>query len=402
MALDDGVTDGADGRVNELLAQVPLIDHHAHSLVRGAVDPGAFSQMLTESDRPAAAAAAGFDSQLAFAVRRWCAPLLGLAVHAPAEAYLGRRSRLTNEEAATLLLPHAGLAALLVDTGYRGEGLIPLDELGRAANASVERIFRLETLAERVAVSGASAGSFAEAFRDALAAEATGAVGLKSIIAYRGGLDFDPDRPSDAEVEGAAGRWLTTIETARGSTGRAPVRLVDRVLLRFVLWEGALTGKPLQVHTGYGDPDLELHRSDPSLMTEFLRRTESTCPVMLLHTYPYQRTAGYLAQMFPHVYLDVGLAVNHSGAASAGIVAETLEVAPFTKLLFSSDAWGIPELHLLGSWLFRRAMARVLGAWVAGGDWSRGDAERVITLVASENAQLVYGLEARGGTAPQR
>ena len=31
------------------------------------------------------------------------------------------------------------------------------------------------------------------------------------------------------------------------------------------------SGLPLQVHTGYGDPDLTLHRADPSLLTPFLR-----------------------------------------------------------------------------------------------------------------------------------
>ena len=33
---------------------------------------------------------------------------------------------------------------------------------------------------------------------------------------------------------------------------------------------------------------------------------------MLLHSYPFQRTAGYLAQVFRHVYVDVGLAVHHT------------------------------------------------------------------------------------------
>jgi hypothetical protein len=61
-------------------------------------------------------------------------------------------------------------------------------------------------------------------------------------------------------------------------------------------------------------------------------------------------------------------------------------------VLFSSDAWGAPELHLLGSWLWRRSMARVLGDWVTRGDWSRDDAERVVHLVAGENARRIYRL----------
>ena len=157
---------------------------------------------------------------------------------------------------------------------------------------------------------------------------------------------------------------------------------------------GIETGRPLQVHVGFGDPDLDLHRSDPLLLTDLIRASEGRAAILLLHTYPFQRGAGYLAQMFPHVYLDVGLAVNYAGAASPAIVAESMELAPFRKLLFSSDAWGAPELHLLGSWLFRRAMSRLLGEWVARGDWSRADAERVVELVAVENARAVYGLPA--------
>ena len=147
------------------------------------------------------------------------------------------------------------------------------------------------------------------------------------------------------------------------------------MLLRHLLWTGLGLGLPLQLHTGFGDPDADLRRCDPLLLRGFLQRTEPAgVPVMLLHCYPYHREAGYLAQAFPHVYLDVGLAINYAGARAAAVVAESLELAPFGKVLFSSDAWGPPELHYLGALLWRRATARVLGAWVADGDWSQADA----------------------------
>jgi hypothetical protein len=381
------VADGPHSGVNELVSQVRLVDHHTHSIVRGTVSASQFVFMVSESDRPAAAEATGLDSQIGVAIRRWCAPLLGLPAHAPADEYLRHRASLDNEWVADRLLPAAGLERMLVDTGFRGDELLDLAELGRLAAAPTETVVRLEGLAERVALSGVTASAFADAFRAALQVELTTAVGLKSIIAYRVGLDFDPAPPSAAAIVEHAGEWLRQVETTRAA------RLVDPVLLRFVLWEGALTGRPLQIHTGYGDPDLDLHRSDPLLLTDFLRATETTCPVLLLHTYPFQRNAGYLAQMFPHVYMDVGLAVNYVGAQSPQVIAESLEVAPFTKVLFSSDAWGVAELHLLGSWLFRRGLARVLGSWVVSDDWSLSDAERVIELVASENARRVYGLD---------
>ncbi len=52
----------------------------------------------------------------------------------------------------------------------------------------------------------------------------------------------------------------------------------------------------------------------------------------------------------------------------------------------------LPELHLLGSWLFRRGLSRVIGGWVMAGDWSIADAERVIGLIGPGNATRVYGI----------
>jgi predicted TIM-barrel fold metal-dependent hydrolase len=102
------------------------------------------------------------------------------------------------------------------------------------------------------------------------------------------------------------------------------------------------------------------------------------------------------------VYLDVGLAVNYTGARSRAIVAESLEVAPFGKLLFSSDGWGPAELHYLGALLWRRAMASVLSEWVESGEWSAADAVRVTGLVGAGNAQRVYRLPGLKGGAPRR
>ncbi len=382
------VCDGPHEGVNELLATIGLVDHHVHGVVRGSLDAAALADLLIESDRRSAATVAGFETQVWYAARRWCAPLLGLEPSAPIEAYLAARLSRPNEAIAARLLPLAGFARLVVETGYRGHEVTGPDELGRLAGAPAHRVVRLEALAERLAVAGTRPADYAAAFRAALAAELTaGAVGTKTILAYRTGFDLDLAAPTEAEVASAAAAWLPG-----AAAGRA--RLADPVLVRFGIWAAVETGRPLQVHTGYGDPDLDLHRADPLLLTDFLRATESRCAVLLLHTYPFQRGAGYLAQMFPHVFIDVGLAVNYAGAGSTEIVAETLELAPFTKILFSSDAWGAPELHLLGSWLFRRALSRVVGEWVDRGDWSAADAERAIRLIAGDNARRVYGLPA--------
>jgi len=373
-----------------LLDGVPLVDHHCHGVVDAPLDRAGFEAFATESDRPAPPGCSGFDSQVGFAIRRWCAPVLGLQPHAPPEDYLAQRAALGPAEVNRRLLVATGVGTFLVDTGYTADRILDPPGLAESAGAAAREVVRLEAVAERVAAGGVTAEGFASAYADALAAATAGAVGVKSIMAYRYGLDFDPERPAAGAVREAAGRWLRAGEAVEAA--RRP-RLADPVLLRHVLWAGVDRGLPIQFHTGFGDPDLDLHRCDPLTMTGFIRATAgSGVDLMLLHCYPYHRQAGYLAQVFPHVYLDVGLAVNYVGARAAAVVAESLELAPFHKTLYSSDAYGLPELHYLGALLFRRALDEVLGGWVDAGAWSAPDARRVAAMIGAGNADRVYRL----------
>src|SRR5947199_10198934 len=79
--------DGLRAAVDGLL----LVDHHVHGATIAPLDRGLFEAGFTESPWPAPAGTSHLDSQLGFAIRRWCAPLLGLPAHAPVEAYLARR-----------------------------------------------------------------------------------------------------------------------------------------------------------------------------------------------------------------------------------------------------------------------------------------------------------------------
>ena len=151
---------------------------------------------------------------------------------------------------------------------------------------------------------------------------------------------------------------------------------------------------PLQIHVGYGDSDLDLNTSDPLLLTGFLRATEERgVPVLLLHNYPFHRSAAYLAQVFGHVFMDVGLATHHAGALSESMLRECLELVPFGKLLFSSDAYGLAEHFLLGAMLFRRGLDRVLHRLTDDGEMTEADVTRLCSLVARDNATRVYGLD---------
>lgn len=357
------------------LAGIGLIDHHVHG-VSGEASRRRWEAMLTEAHRSGATL---LDTQLGLVIRRWCAPLLGLPPHVQADEYYDRRASLGFEEVNRRFLHASGIETYLLDTGYLAEALYGPEQMRRASGARVEEVVRIEAVMDALRV---EAAQFPDAFRQALRQASAEAVACKSIVAYRHGFDLDPRRPTDAEV-------------VRALVDGKSARVTDPVLLRFGLWCAIDLGLPLQLHVGYGDPDLDLSRCDPLLLTPWLRAVEYRgVDVILLHCYPFHRNAGYLAQVFGHVYFDVSLAINHTGLRSDAIIAESMELAPFAKVLFATDACGPSELHYLGALLWRRGMARVLSAWVEAGEMDSADALRIATMIGRDNADRVYGLGA--------
>ena len=114
-------------------------------------------------------------------------------------------------------------------------------------------------------------------------------------------------------------------------------------------------------------------------------------PITLLHNYPFQREAAWLSEIFQNVYYDVGIILNYAPAMSADILGEAMEMGKFSKLLYSSDAFGLSELYwLLGALLFRRGLRKVLDRWLSEDFCSLADAEELVRLVATENARRIY------------
>jgi hypothetical protein len=142
--------------------------------------------------------------------------------------------------------------------------------------------------------------------------------------------------------------------------------------------ERSLDPLPVQVHTGFGDWDLHLWRADPSYLKPLVERFADTTFV-LLHCYPFVREAGWMAHVYGNVYFDLSLTIPHV-AWPAEALAEALELAPVSKLLYASDAARTPELYLLAATWWRDAIAEVLPD------------EEAARMVLRENARAVYAL----------
>ncbi|MFC9299242.1 amidohydrolase family protein [Streptomyces sp. NPDC057011] len=356
----------------------PLVDQYCHGFLRTELGLGTFEAQLIRSAGPPAPGTTFFDTQTGFAVRRWCPPLLGLEPHAAPARYLARRRELGAAESARRLLRGSGVGAYLVDTGVPGDLAGP-KELALAADAEAFETVRLELLAEQAADTSGTVPAFLANLAEAVHHAATGATAFTCGAPAGAAAALAPEPPGPGEVGGAAGRWL-----ARRTRGGA---VADPVLLRHLVWSAVASGLPLQLHTGEGDP---------APLTDFVRATAGRgTRLVLLGGYPYHRHTARLAAAFPHVYADAGAALGPTGARAEAVLAESLELAPFGKLLFSSGGRRLPELHAVGALVFRRALGGVLGGWVAEGSWTWRDADRVAAMVAAGNARRVYRLDER-------
>jgi hypothetical protein len=257
------------------------------------------------------------------------------------------------EQYASDLLTAAGAEVLLLDEGYpRAAEALSTAEMGRLAGCQTRPLLRLEAL--ETSEDGRLAPGSLE--RVATARDA-GYVALKTIVAYRGGLDLDAVDPTT--------RDQLTVALEVNCDTRDPL--------------------PVQIHTGFGDSDLLLPRTDPSHLKPLFERFADT-DFVLLHCYPFVRQAGWLASVYANVFIDLSLTIPHVSRPAA-VLAEAVELAPLSKLLYASDAVRIPELYLLAARWWRDALAEVLGALLPP-----RDAQRCAELVLRENALALYRL----------
>jgi uncharacterized protein len=396
---------GADEAARRI-ESLPAIDQHCHPPLAGwrSLGPGdpAWRRCFTEARRPGSLiadvpASAGYREFL-----RALAAFQGLVVRgAPLEAAVIERRVAALRSAGDDYLGHlfddAHLRGLLVDTGYGGPQALTVAAFARAARRPVHAIVRIESLAQELLATETRRGAISSsAFADRLTerlegALAAGAVGFKSIAAYRVGLEL-PAPPARA-VAGALRR------VDRAAQAR---RLDDPILVAHVVWTtarlAAARGVPVQFHTGFGDDDLHLPRADPTLLRALLRdpSTES-CPIVLLHAYPFVAQAAYLASIYPQVHVDLSLAIPLlGGAAAERMIAEALAGCPTTKLLAASDGHSYPEMHWRGMRLWRQALAAVLTAEVRAGRMDDTELEPVAGAILAGNATRLYGLSPPG------
>ncbi|PQO33384.1 amidohydrolase [Blastopirellula marina] len=369
------------------LSAIPLLDQHAHNLLKPeAADRKPFRAAFTEGYHSDIIA---HHAQHTFFFRRSLREIGQLLACEPTEqAILTRRSQLSLEQLTAQCFTGANMEGILIDDGLLPGDILPLD--WHQQFVPVQRLLRIEMLAEDLVTKATSLDNFLAQYRAALDPPPADVVGLKSIIAYRTGLDVQPVSIDNARAKFAV--WQADAQNGWP-------RMVDKKLLDFLLLHAlelaAHHQLPVQFHTGFGDPDLDLRLANPLHLRPLLEdhRYRGASFVLLHASYPFAREAGYLASVYPHVYLDLSLAVPYlSVSGMQRTVRELLELAPFTKLMYASDAHQIPELYYLAAKWGRTVLGNALDEAVRDTDLTADEADEVAEAVLHGNARRLYRL----------
>ncbi|KAF6983308.1 hypothetical protein CFC21_001520 [Triticum aestivum] len=379
--------------------ETPAVDAHAHNLVDTASSLP-FLRCFSEADGDALAFA---PHSLSF--KR---SIKDIAALYGCEASLDKVEEFRKAQGLSSIsskcFQAANISAILVDDGLAFDKMLEL-EAHKEFVPTVGRVLRIEWLAETIinddSFSGSSwtLDSFTETFVAKLKSVASKIVGLKSIAAYRSGLEIDPC-VSKTDAEDGLRKELT---------GQRPLRITNKSLIDYLFTRSldiaVQCHLPMQIHTGFGDKDLDLRKCNPLHLRAVLEDERFTkCQLVLLHaSYPYSKEASYLASVYSQVYLDFGLAIPKlSVQGMVSSLKELLELAPINKVMFSSDGYAFPETYYLGSRRARDVVYRVLSAASEDGDLSIQEAIDAVEDIFRRNASDLYKLNVANGSIHQK
>lgn len=368
------------------LSDIPILDHHAHPLSRAAAtsEAAAFRQWFTESTDPEIHRHHVPETIFFRTAIRWLAEELNCAP--TLDDVLQARAALAYESWTRTLFEQANIELLLCDYGFSGDLVYSHEEMKALLPCEVRPILRLETLAEELIRRHATFETMVEAFVQHIrGARAGGVAALKSIVAYRSGLAVAP-----ASIEAAESAFEDQ-KTASAQNER--VRLTSKPLNDYLLMlavdEAEKQELPLQFHTGFGDRDADLQLANPLHLRPLIERTRA--PLVLLHAgWPFFRETAHLAALYPHVWLDLSLAIPFATTGIPAMIRDVLGMAPLSKVMFATDAFTMPEIYWLAARWGRWGLGRVLEEMVADSFLAVAEADHAARHILGENARMLY------------
>jgi len=375
------------------LSDIPVIDNHCHAVeATQSADPMAWLERFTESPDPEMRAEHVRHTAFYRRLMRRAANFYGIAPGQEAEL-LGHREKLGTAALVRALFQDAHIGGVVIDTGYPSpdKAMTPA-ALVEASGSEYVALLRLEVEFQRLIALHDDFDDLVSAVGELVSDLRTkGFVGFKSIAAYRTGLAIERWDTHAARVAFGEARG----EVAASGRVRLGYKPLLDTLLHIAFDAAAAQQLPVQFHVGYGDPDVDIRQASPlELRALFEEPAYRSMPIVMLHgCWPYFREGAYLAAVYGNAYLDVSYSIPFlSRSEMTSMTTAALGAAPFSKVMYSSDAVGIPEMHWMGAIEGRHAIGTVLGAMVDADELTESEARDAGRMMLNATAARIYGL----------
>ena len=375
------------------LSDIPVIDNHCHAVeaVQSA-DPVLWRERFTESPDPAVGAQHVKHTAFYRRLMRRAGAFYGIAPDREGEL-LRHREKLGTAGLVGTLFRDARIGGVVIDTGYPApDKAMSPSVLVEASGTEYVALLRLEVEFQKLIVLHDDFDDLISDVGDLVSDLRTkGFVGFKSIAAYRTGLAIERWDANAARVAFGEARD----EVASSGSVRLGYKPLLDTLLHIAFEAAAAQLLPVQFHVGYGDPDVDIRRSSPlELRALFEDPAYRSMPIVMLHgCWPYFREGAYLAAVYSNAYLDVSYSIPFlSRPEMTSTTRAALGAAPFSKVMYSSDGVGIPEMHWMGAIEGREVIGTVLGEMVDADELDDSEAREAGRLILNATAARLYGL----------
>jgi uncharacterized protein len=366
-----------------------VIDDHAHPFALEWV-PLALAGVSLDVDGPGAATRrdrSGPRRLFQELCMRMLGELLGVGADATDEEVAAARDEAAIDWGAYIrrLFDDAGVTGMVLDFGVGAADPSTVATYREVMGRPAWWLCRVDPLVDTLIEQGADARGIVSAVEETMEAAARdGAVGFKTIAAYRTGLAIDP-RAGLADAQAS----LHPSDLPVRRRGKA---LRDLVTYR-LLERAADFGLPVQFHTGFGDSELRLAESNPLFLEDLLRSPAGgAATVVLIHgSYPWHEELAYLATVRPNVYAELSLSNLFAPVGTADRLLRIVELAPQDKVLLGSDGHHLPETHWFACRVAREAVEEA-GRRLRASGAREAFVEALRRAVFEENARRVYGL----------
>ncbi|PGZ93598.1 amidohydrolase [Bacillus pseudomycoides] len=281
------------------------------------------------------------------------------------------------------LFQDAKITGVVTDFGYPMP-MLSKDEFADLCGSKIWGIHRIEPVMVHLCKECDRFEEFSEKYRTDLrqALQKSDVIGLKSIIAYRSGLEI-----SEMNEQMARDQY-EEFQT----NDRAEVKAFRDYCLHIAMEECTAADKVMHIHTGIGDGEVVLPKASPSFLINMLRdKKYIDTKVHLVHGgYPWVEEAAFIVSILPNVYMDISLQNPFAGHGVQRILSQVFEFAPFDKVMYGSDAFTVPEMNWLGVHLFKECFEKVLNNWVDSDYMNVETAQWIGEMVLFRNFEKVY------------